>query len=223
MKPIRFRWVSLMLAFCLTVPVGLSQGQTSNTRTTFEGSLSRFGLNHDRAALRNACDRALIAEPNYALPVFYMGVLDEADENWSAAEADFRRFLALEKDSDLAAKAQGELAKLPGLIKEDSSASGKVSRQYRQHLAFAALLQEQGFAKEAFLETAEATKLAPGRWEAYATASTIFLSQKQFDQAEHFLLMAKVRVPASEAPKLQRLESLIEEGGGGGGATLTNK
>jgi tetratricopeptide (TPR) repeat protein len=211
-----------MLAFCLNVPVGFSQGQTSITHTAFEGSLSRFGLNHDRSALRNACDRALIAEPNYALPVFYLGVLDEADENWSAAEADFRRFLALEKDSDLTAKAQGELEKLPRLIKEDSSPSGKVNRQYRQHLAFAGLLQKQGFAKEAFLEAAEATKLAPERWEAYATASTILLSQKQFDQADHFLSMAKKRVPASEAAKLNRLETLIRERGGTVNANPTN-
>jgi protein TonB len=152
----------------------------------------------------------LAVEPNYALPIFYIGVLDEAEENWSAAEVDFRRFLALETNSDLSVKARRELEKLPGLIKQDSTPSGKLDRHYRQHLALADLLQKQGFAKEALLEAAEAARLAPKRWESYAVASAIMLSQGEVSQAKHFLELAKQRAPASDREKLAPLAARIQ-------------
>lgn len=195
---------------CLSGLPAHAENPDSPIHVSFNDSLRRFGLNHDRTAFRFACQRAVAAEPNYALPIFYLGVLAEADENWSEAQTQFQRFVALEKNTDLTVKAQHELQKLPGLIKQDSTPSGKLNREYREHLAFAAMLQKERFAKEALLESAAAAKLVPSRWEAYAVASSIMLSQGQVDQANHFLRLAKQHAPASATAKLDSLAAAIQ-------------
>jgi hypothetical protein len=205
--------MTVALVICLSAPVALSENPPSATQKSFGESLRRFGIDHDRPSFRRACNRAAASEPRYALPVFYRGVLDEADEDWSAAELDFRGFLILEKNTDLSAKARRELDKLPGLIQEDSTPNGKLNRHYRQHLAFADLLQKQGFAKESLLEAGEAAQLAPSRWEAYAVASGIMLGQRQVGQANHFLEMARQRAPSSASPKIASLQAMIAAAG----------
>jgi hypothetical protein len=145
------------------------------------------------------------------LPIFYLGVLDEADEKWMLAQRHFNQFLVIEKNSELSSKARLELKKLPLLIKEDSTPSGKLDRQYRQRLGYADLLQRRGFSKEAFLEAAEAAKLLPERWEAYAVASSIMLSQKQLAQAKHFLELASSHIPPDSTSKLSILEEQIKQ------------
>jgi tetratricopeptide (TPR) repeat protein len=202
------------LAICLSGPIALADNPPSATQKSFGEALRKFGLDHNRLSLRQACDQASAAEPRYALPVFYRGVLDEADEDWSAAELDFRGFLVLENDTDLSAKARRELEKLPGLIREDSTPSGKLNRHYRQHLAYADFLQKRGFAKEALLEAGEAVQLAPARWEAYAVASAVLLSQHQVSQASHFLEMARQRTPSSANGKLTSLQAMIATASG---------
>ena len=176
----------------------------------FDSALQRFGVDHDRNALREACNQASLTDSTFALPVFYLGILDEADENWSLALKDFNHFLVLSKDTELSVKARQELGKLPLLIKEDSTPSGKLDRQYRQHLGYAGLLQKKGFAKEAFLEAAQAAKLLPNRWEAYAVASSIMLSQHDLVGANHFLELARKNAPAAAIPKLTTLAEQIK-------------
>lgn len=180
-------------------------------RAKFDVALQRFEVDHDRVALRKECAQALSVDSTYALPIFYLGVLDEADEKWLLAQRHFNQFLTIEKNSELSNKARLELKKLPLLIKEDSTPSGKLDRQYRQHLGYADLLQRRGFSKEAFLDAAEAAKLLPERWEAYAVASSIMLSQKQIGQAKHFLELARSHIPADSTSKLSVLENQIKQ------------
>lgn len=180
-------------------------------RAKFDSALQRFEADHDRVALRKECAQALSADSTYALPIFYLGVLDEADEKWLPAQRHFNQFLLIERNSELSDKARQELKKLPLLIKEDSTPSGKLDRQYRQRLGYADLLQRRGFSKEAFLEAAEAAKLLPERWEAYAVAGSIMLSQKQLAQAKHFLELARSRIPADSTSKLSILEEQIKQ------------
>lgn len=202
------RCLAAMVSFGLISAFAIAQG-TPQVRADFEYSLRRFGADHDRVLLRQACERELTAEPNYPLAVFYLGVIDEADENWTAAEADFRRFLILEEDSDLSTKARAELKKLSEVIRKDSTPSGKLNRRYSQLLSVAQLLQKRGFAKEALLEVGEAAKLDPARWEAYAFASSIMASQGDMGEANHFLDLARTRAPASASEKLSRLSDAI--------------
>jgi hypothetical protein len=145
------------------------------------------------------------------LPRFYLAVLDEADELWPAAIKDFQEFLTLDKDSTLSAKARRELEKLPLLIKEDSSPSGKLNREYRQHLGSADMLFKQGFAKEALLEASEAAKLLPRRWEAYAVASNLLLSQNDIAGAKHFFSLAQQNIPSDSASRLETLWAQIDK------------
>jgi hypothetical protein len=183
-------------------------------RAKFDSALQRFGVDHDRVALRKECAQVLSADSTYALPIFYLGVLDEADEKWLLAQRHFNQFLTIEKNSELSNNARQELKKLPLLIKEDSTPLGKLNRQYRQRLGYADLLQRRGFSKEAFLEAAEAAKLLPERWEAYAVASSIMLSQKQLPQAKHFLELASSHIPADSTSKLSILEEQIRQQSG---------
>lgn len=201
----------MLMGTCFYAAAGVAAGQAdSASNTKFEGALRRFGVDHDRKALRDECNRASSADSRYALPIFYLGVLDEADEKWILAQRHFNQFLALEKDSDLSAQARKELKKLPFLIKEDLTLAGKRNRQYRQHLGYADLLQRRGFSREAFLEAAEASKLLPNRWEAYAVASSIMLSQHDLTEANHFLELASKNVPADSAQKLNSLSEQIK-------------
>lgn len=210
----KLAWVGCLagvITLCVNAPTTAhAEAPSSGVHGAFEDSLKRFGVNHDNAALRTACDHAVSADSNYALPQFYLGVLDEADENWPAAQKHFQEFLSLEGSSDLSASARRELAKLPTLIREDSTPSGKLDRRYRQDLGYANLLEKQGFAKEALLETAGAAKLAPSRWEAYAVASSILLGQHQFSQAQHFLDLAKQHAPTSANERLKVLGAEIK-------------
>ncbi len=200
----------LVLGGCSAVcqpPQPISRG----ARAKFDSALQRFGADHDRVALRKECAQALAADSTYALPIFYLGVLDEADEKWLLGQRHFNQFLTIEKDSELSNQARQELKKLPLLIKEDSTPFGKRDRQYRQRLGYADLLQRRGFSKEAFLEAAEAARLLPERWEAYAVASGIMLSQKQLPQAKHFLELARTHVPPDSTGKLSVLEDQIKQ------------
>jgi tetratricopeptide (TPR) repeat protein len=187
------------------------QPVSPDAHAKFESALQRFGIDHDRVALRKECTQTISADPTYALPIFYLGVLDEADEKWLLAQRHFNQFLSIEKDSELSNKGRQELKKLPLLIKEDSTPLGKLDRQYRQRLGYADLLQRRGFSKEAFLEAAEAVKLRPERWEAYAVASSIMLSQKLLAQASHFLELARSHLPPDSTGKLSVLEEQIKQ------------
>ncbi len=212
MNPSRLKHSIGLLAFCISLAsVAPAQSDKSTTRDSFGRSVARFSIDHDRAALRSACNRALSAERSYALPRFYLGVLDEADENWSDAQKQFQLFIASEGQSVLSASARRELGKLPALMREDSTPSGKLNRRYRQHLEYASLLERKGFAKEALLETAEAAQLAPTRWEAYAIASSIMLAQHQTAHATHFLEIAEHYAPASAEGKLKPLATAIAQ------------
>lgn len=195
-------------SYSMAVAASGQSGAASEAK--FDSALQRFGVNHDRKALREACKQASVSDAKFALPVFYLGVLDEADENWSLALQDFNRFLVLSKDAELSLKARQELIKLPLLIKEDLTPSGKLNRQYRQHLGYAGMLQKQGFGKEAFLEAAQAAKLLPKRWEAYAMASGIMSNQGDLKGATHFLELAITNIPASSMPKLNPLIEQIK-------------
>jgi hypothetical protein len=194
----------------IVVPSTAQTGSIPLSHGVFETAAQRFGTNHNREEFRRACETAIATDASYSLPRFYLGVLDEADEQWSAAMKDFNDFLLLEKDSDLSAKARREVAKLPILIDEDSTPVGKLNRQYRQHLAAADLLFKQGFAREALLEAGEASKLLPHRWEAYAVASNLMLSQHRLPDAKHFLALAQHYLPAGETHKLDSLTQQID-------------
>jgi hypothetical protein len=193
------------------VPQAFGQVAATSIETATENAIQRYGIDHDRERLRAACMKGIAAEPGYPQPYFYLGVLDEADENWPAAKNHFEVYLTRDSNSDMATLARRELIKLPKLIKEDSTESGRLDRQYRQHLGYAGLLQKQGFAKEAFLETAQAAKLLPDRWEAYAIASSILLSQHDLTGANHFLELARKNVPAETANTLNGLAGQIKD------------
>jgi hypothetical protein len=180
----------------------------------FEIAVRRFGINHNRQEFRKACENAIANDASYPLPRLYLGILDEADEKWATAIKDLNEFLLLDEDSDLSTKARREVAKLSILIEEDSTPAGKLNRQYRQHLAAADLLFKQGFAREALLETGEASKLMPHRWEAYAVASNLMSSQNKLMDAKHFLTLAQQHIPASERHKLDLLSKQIERQAG---------
>jgi hypothetical protein len=207
---IRVLLVALVAVYCCAAQGAASGHADAALISKFDAALRQFGTDHDRQTLREECNRALAADSRFALPVFYLGVLAEADEDWTLALRHFNEFLALEKDSNFSAKALREIDKLPLLIKEDSTVAGKLDRQYRQHLGYADLLQRQGFAREAFLEAAEACKLQPNRWEAYAVASGILLSQHDFTGASHFLVLARMNVPDDSTQKLNGLTEEIK-------------
>ena len=197
------------LLVCLIAALSLSlatvSAQVSLPQLAFEKAVRKFGVDHDRIALREACTEAVATDSGFALPHFYLGLVDEADEKWQSAMVDFDQFLKLSHDTALSSKARRELTRLPALIKEDSTPAGKTNRQYAQHLQYAAMLEKEGFAKEALLEASEAEVLSPGRWEAYATASGILLSQHRTAEAGHFLELARKHIPPMDEAKLNGL------------------
>jgi tetratricopeptide (TPR) repeat protein len=168
---------------------------------------------NDRKAFILACESIHEGNPDHNLAEFYLGILYEAQENWIAAETHFQNYLQSGEQSKLTEIARKQLATLNHLKSTPTQSSDAKLTNYYRRLALAKILMEQGMAKEALLEAASASKERPERWEAYATASAILVSQSQFDQAEHFFVMAKERVPASDAAKLHRLEGLIGKRG----------
>jgi hypothetical protein len=176
----------------------------------FADALRDFELHHNRANLRHSCEEVYRADPSFALALFYLGVLDEADENWAAAAVKFKAFIGLSKDEQLNEQAASELAKLPHLIKQDSDPHGKLMRRYGEKLRSAMLLDSQGFSKEAMLEVGEASQLVPDQWQAYAMASEILVRHHNAAKASEFLALAKDRSPASASKQIGALARAIK-------------
>lgn len=201
----------ICVGLCLQPAFAQTSGSVSPPPSPFDRALARFVVDHDRTFLRKACNQALLADPKADVPLFYLAVLDEADENWKDALAHFNAFLASSSNSDLSHRARVEIAKLPRLIQEDSTPTGKVNREYRTHLAIAEMLFKRGFAREALLETGAASKLLPNRWEAYAAACSILLSQHDLAGANHFYVLAEKYVPQDAIGKLHEIRRQLEQ------------
>jgi tetratricopeptide (TPR) repeat protein len=201
----RYHSARLLLALPLLMAVtGRAQEPKSAADGQLQAALNDFYHEGNRQHLGAACHQALERSGAAIEPKYYLGVLAEADENWTEAERWFAEVAENDGTSIYGVRAKRELGKVVSLKKNDVTPEGKLRRKYEEAIASARLLERHGFPSEALTAAAQAEILDPSRWEAPAVAGAILLEQKQIDLAEQFLQRAQKLASAKDQPTIER-------------------
>ncbi len=144
---------------------------------------------------------AIKDDPSYIPPHFYLGLLDEEQEDWEGAIASFDQICRLQPDSKECAAVRLETKRLTGLRTDSPEALRNFRYSRKISLANSALAA--GLLKRAVFFASQASTIDDRRWEAYAIGAAALSKQKDFDEAAKFLGLARSRAPADVKSKLQ--------------------
>lgn len=163
-----------------------------------------------RAAARRGFLKAASQDASYPLPLYNLGVLAEADEDWDAAIRYFEQFRRLDTGSEFSLKAQRKIEYLGRVRDADATPEGRRRRLYEQALSEANTLANLGLVKEAVAVAGRAARLDDTRWEAYALIGNALSGRMLFADAAGFFRKAAERAPRDTKPGLLSALKLCE-------------
>lgn len=179
-------------------------GVPVSAQSILDLTLRRFAKDHDVSTAREGLLKAASADPKYALPCYYLGLLAESDENWADAIKWLEQFVSLENpNSQKCLQAKSDLDSVRKFQEMDATPEGKKRRQYDIRMQRGQACAGAGMLKLAISEAAKAAEIDSSRWESYALAASILSSQKGYAQAAEFLKKALDRAPDAKKGTLQ--------------------
>jgi tetratricopeptide (TPR) repeat protein len=182
-----------------------AQAQRKKAREVFLLTSAQFLEDKDRSRAREGYLQAIRIDPTYPQPRYNLGVLAEADEDWTEAAKWFTEYLRLDNLSSYATKARAELGRVGRAQEQDSTPGGRRRRQYDEAVYRGRVLLRSGRPKEAVAEASAAAKIDDARWEAYALTADALSSQGLYVEAATFIQQAIERAPAAKRVGLQRV------------------
>jgi tetratricopeptide (TPR) repeat protein len=165
----------------------------------FVSTSLHFVKDLDRQQARKDYRRVLQLDGRFAPAWFNLGVLAEADYDWTEAKADFEQYLAVAPEGAYSTRAAKELSVIAERSKQPSPTP---AQQYDAAVHRARTLLAAKFYKESIAEAATAQSLDDSRWEAYAIVSICMARQHQTHEAAKFLRLALDRAPAEARTKV---------------------
>ena len=159
-------------------------------------------------AAREGFISTIALDSSYAAPRFNLGLLAEAEGQWSEAERWFRAYLALDSTSEWANKAKRELQ---GLSRKRASADDATRRagEYDSHIELGRRLVRSGMHADALREAQQARALETRRWEAYALAAASYQATGAIPVAMQLLDSAIARAPDTDVVRLQSMKAAL--------------
>jgi tetratricopeptide (TPR) repeat protein len=170
----------------------------------------QFVKDLDRQRARKDYRRVLLLDARYAPAWFNLGVLAEADYDWTEAKADFERYIAVAPEGTYSARAARELSVIAERSKQPSPTP---AQQYDAAIHRARTLLAAKFYKESIAEAATAQSLDDSRWEAYAIVSICMARQHKIHEAAKFQTLALDRAPAEARDKVLDVLTRVASGG----------
>jgi tetratricopeptide (TPR) repeat protein len=164
----------------------------------------------DRQRARKDYRRVLQLDGRYAPAWFNLGVLAEADYDWTEAKADFKQYLTVAPEGAYSARATRELSVIADRSKQPVPTP---AQQYHAAIQRARTLLAAKFYKESIAEAAAAQSLDDSRWEAYAIVSICMARQHKIHEALKFQNLALDRAPVEARDKVFDVLTRVASGG----------
>lgn len=180
----------------------LSPERARASKTMLAAERALF-VNKDPTAARAEFMAALQQDSTFAAPRFNLGVLAEAEEQWSDAAKWFAEYLRHDSTSASASKARGELTVSRRRAAESQSPDVKRESDYDRHIELARRLLAAAMFDDARAEAARAHALKATGWEAYALASAAIAPSGRSAQALALLDSAIALAPPDAVPPLR--------------------
>ena len=207
---------ALLLALSMSyAPLAAQSEQrsaTSNSRAhdLFVSTSLRFVKDLDRERARKGYHRVLQLDGQYAPAWFNLGVLAEADYDWTEAKADFKQYLTVAPEGAYSKRAARELIVIAERTKQPRPTP---AQQYDAAIHQARTLLAAKFYKESIAAAADAQALDDSRWEAYAIVSICLARQHKIREAVQFQNLALDRAPAEAHDKVFDVLTRVASGG----------
>ena len=164
-------------------------------------------LRGNHLAANEELHAALTADPNSRTSRYALGMVAEADENWTEAIRWFQEVRSLSPtESKLATEAEQQIQICSENAKQDKQTDSKLDRRYNSMIARARFLVRFGLAKESVAEAAEALQLKPKGWEPYVITAEALALQAQYAKAGEQLELAIERAPDEKKEALHQAE-----------------
>ena len=205
----RWRWLAIPIlagiGFVMVFAIRFQANDRASGRelsiATMRIALMHYAHDSDVGKAQETLLEAIKDDPSYIAPHFYMGLLDEEQEDWEGAIASFDQICRIEPDSKQCAGIRLETKRLIALRTD----SPQVVRNFRysRKVSLANSALQAGLLKRAVFFASQASSIDDSRWEAYAIGAAALAKQKDFDGAAKFLGLAMSRAPADAKIKLQ--------------------
>ncbi len=171
-------WCVVTIIFLAAVSgIPLHGKVTREAENQFARAVIDYLSSGDVAEAKSAFSELAQAYPDYADPLFNLGLLASADGNRSEAIDYFQRFLDLAPGHEKAVEASGRLMALKVTDEE----------RFAMLLAEANESLEKGNTSEAFSYASEAHSIEPDRWEAPILAAKALIVEESWDEALTFV------------------------------------
>jgi tetratricopeptide (TPR) repeat protein len=201
----RWRWLAIPIlagvGYVLVIGIHHRGGSRELSRATMRLALAHYTQDGEVGKAQEGLLEAIKDDPSYIAPHFYLGLLDEEQEDWEGAIASFDQICQLQPDSKVCAAVKLETKQLTGLRTDSPEALRNFRYSRKISLANSALAA--GTLKRAVSFASQASSIDDSRWEAYAIGAAALSKQRDFDEAAKFLGLAMTRAPADVKPKLQ--------------------
>jgi tetratricopeptide (TPR) repeat protein len=193
--------IGFIVVFAIRFQANDRSGGRELSRATTRIALAHYAHDADVGKAQEALLEAIRDDPSYIAPHFYMGLLDEEQEDWEGAIASFDQICRIEPDSKQCAGVRLETKRLTALRTDSHQAIQNF--RYSRKVALANSALDAGLLKRAVFFASQASSIDDSRWEAYAIGAAALAKQKDFDGAAKFLGLAMSRSPADAKIKLQ--------------------
>lgn len=156
-------------------------------------ALVNFAADHDVGKAMASYTKALEQDPGYAPARFGLGVMLEAQGDWTGARSTFAQLEAVGKGGALVAAAKEERSRIDTAIKLEATQEGRRTRQYDSFISQARMLLAAGQPAAAAERVRAAQKLDESKWQAYAMAGEIALVSQRLPEAGRLFQAASAR------------------------------
>jgi tetratricopeptide (TPR) repeat protein len=155
--------------------------------------------------------QAAQADPTYAEPLVYLGVLAQSEDLHQKAAEWFEKYLKLDPSSQRSVEVRLRLKQSGEIIQLTSTPQGKAEYALVKGLARAKRLRDQGKLDDSLNGVDKLASEFPQRFEPRVLAATIQLRQQRYDDASASLKSALAVCPAERQPELERIAKIIQE------------
>lgn len=159
-------------------------------RRLYTQTLAAFILDRDRAKAGRGFLQVTRLDPQFAPAWFNLGVLAEADRNWSQARTGFTVYLRLAPAGPDAARAEEQLHIVAAHEHAVADDAATRAAEYDGMIQRARALLAAKLFRSAIAEAARAQRTDPARWEAYAVVALCMGRQHKEAEAAKFETLA---------------------------------
>jgi tetratricopeptide (TPR) repeat protein len=207
---------AVLLAFVISYAAHAAPSDDSSVASharahrLFVSTSLQFVRDLDRQRARKNYRGVLQLDGLYAPAWFNLGVLAEADYDWTEAKGDFKQYLTIAPEGAYSTRAARELNVIAERSKQPVPTP---AQQYDAAIHLARTFLAAKFYKESIAEAAVAQSIDDSRWEAYAVVSICMARQHKIHEAVKFQTLALDRTPVEARDQVFDVLTRVASGG----------